>query len=183
MRTLRRHLVPAAAVLTLVTALVTVPDVASAGPSVRPFGVMKTSATTTTVSNIGSSEVTLTDLNLAFSNPGESPYGSRYMKVTAVLRLAATTAPATADVYVDLTNTTVSPDVTYRVGTASAYLPITGGAGAETVVVTGYGIFGAGYSWTGSVKVKRTAGAGTVSVAQPAGGLQELIVEDMGSIF
>lgn len=116
--------------------------------------------------------------------------GSRHLRVTVSVRLMATGAPATGDIRIrrDPNNTVCSGTFDYDgaipAGGASAYMPLIGGAGAESVVAVSEEVPPAG-QWVYRATVTKTAGSPTAVLwtNQTSGGDQFLLVEDIGSIF
>lgn len=149
---------------------------AGADANEPPFGILAQATTTNLVNGITDDEVTITGLTTDFSNP----YGARWAKVTASIRVQTTT-PSTVNGYIDLFqswNCQTAPCTT-RIAGSTTYLPATGGAGSETMVITGFTRLHVG-DYYAYVRVKRAVGAGTIAVSSTTGTPQSVIVEDVG---
>lgn len=153
---------------------------ASASASIPGYGWLAGKSSTTAVGGIGAAEVTIYPLTTTFAvNQGSSGATSRMVKVTGVIRVQTDVPATTANGYIDVYLNCGGCQAPIRVAASNTYLPQTGGAGSETMVITGYVQLGLG-SYVAEVNVKRSVGSGTISVSQTSGAPQQLWVEDMG---
>lgn len=166
--------------ITLTAVLVPVVAGQAGASSLNPdFGYLASQTSTTQVTGITGTERELTTLrrNFSVSDPN---FFSRQVQVLVSLRMRAEGAPAAGDVYIDLTDLNTNPVQTRRIGGSSIFLPETSAAGATTLFVRGLTLARVS-SYTVSVKVRRTAGTGTLTASYTLGGPQMLLVEDLGS--
>lgn len=142
-----------------------------------PFGILGGTFSTTPTSNIGVDEVAVEPLTTFFTVTDPQ----RVVKVTVSLRVQATIAPLTGNVYVDYYRETGCPPScpAIRVAGSNTYLTAAGGAGSETMVVTGFATLTQG-TWSVRVFGKRALGNGTMAVSSTAGTPQSVLVEDVG---
>lgn len=126
------------------------------------IGRLNHSESTTEVPDIAGTEVELTDLRCDFTVPGNAPVWVEF-KVNP--RVQSATASATADIYIDVVDST---SAVQRVGGGSQAITSPGGAGGRTCNAWGLWLLDPG-DYQARVLAKRTAGLGTVVVGVPAG--------------
>ncbi len=175
----KRAVAAIVAVVSLVLTLVTHPfEGASASVSKPPFGRLASTSVISSVTGITDVETEITPITTTFQVDDPGSYSSRWVKVTAVVRVSAT-ASSTVNAYLDLDDNWCNVCTTQRVGGSTTYLVAIGGAGAETMVVHGFAYLRVS-NFTARVKVKRAAGTGTITTSQTGGVPMTMLVEDMG---
>lgn len=177
-----RLILPAVLAIAVTTGLTVAPPVpqrATASTTVPGTGWLSGRSSTTLVNNIEDAEVTvapLTPLSFVLNAGGST---ARRVQITANIRVQAT-LPSTVNAYLDI-YPAGSPGSAQRIAGSTTYLPNTGGAGSETMVVTGTTFLSTGPTYTVELVVKRAVGNGVVAVSSTSGTPQQVWVEDLGA--
>lgn len=141
-----------------------------------PAGRMARVTSTTGTSGIGTTEQTHAPLTYTFEVTNTLDHRAIDVEVTG-LRVAASAAPLTCDVYLDITQDATA--IMERFG-ASVSLERSGGPGAMAVPSLRAPVNLPNGQYTARVKAKVTAGTGTLTLANTGGCKQVLTVTDVG---
>lgn len=167
----------------LLVGIVAHPDLREARGSQAhpPFGLLASTNAPlgTVVGGIEDGEVEIVPLRTRFLHNQDDLPRTRWVKVTAVLRVQTSIGGSTANAYIDIVQDNCTSCTLYRIAGSNAYLPGTGGAGSETMVVTGH-IWLTWGVWYAKVYVKRSFGPGTIAVSQTSGTPMSVMVQDIG---